>query len=124
MDRLASPLQRLSLQTPFSAEEVSSMREELKSILASSHFRNSRRYPVFLVYIVEASLEGKAEEIKERSIGVEAFGRRANYDTNLDPIVRNTACEVRKRLALYYAEHPSRKAAVEIALSPGTYVPE
>lgn len=116
--------QRVSLKKPFSPEEVKTIQQELKSILASSHFRNSRRYPVFLTYVVEASLQGKSEEIKERSIGVEAFGRPPDYDTNLDPIVRNTAGEVRKRLILYYAEQLSLPSRIEIALQAGTYVPE
>lgn len=116
--------QRVPLKRPFSSEEVKTIQQELKSILASSHFRNSRRYPVFLTYIVEASLQGKSEEIKERSVGVEAFGRPPDYDTNLDPIVRNTAGEVRKRLILYYAEQLSSQSRIEIALQAGTYVPE
>jgi hypothetical protein len=116
--------QRIALKKPFSPEEVQTIQQELKSILASSHFRNSRRYPVFLTYIVEASLQGRSEEIKERSIGVEAFGRSPDYDTNLDPIVRNTAGEVRKRLILYYAEPLSPQSRIEITLQPGTYVPE
>lgn len=117
-------LQRQVLDNPFSAEDIKSIQQELEAILASNYFRNSKRYPIFLTYIVETALQGKSEQIKERSIGVEAFGRAADYDTNLDPIVRNTAGEVRKRLALHYAEQHDRQSRVEISLHSGTYVPE
>lgn len=66
---------------------------------------------------------GTSEAIKERSIGVEVFGRSPDYDTNTDPIVRNAASEVRKRLALYQTMH-SHPGLVEITLPHGTYVPE
>lgn len=117
-------LGRRPLKVPPGTEEMESIHRELEAILASDHFRNSRRYPVFLAYIVETVLRGKAGEIKERSVGIEAFGRPVNYDTNVDPIVRLTAGEVRKRLALYYAEHPLEGGRVEISLQPGSYIPE
>ena len=47
---------------------------------------------------------GLSKSLKERSLGVEVFGRAANYDTNQDPVVRVTAAEVRKKLAQYYLE--------------------
>lgn len=125
MAALSLTLQRIALKGPFSEAESEAIHQELKAILASSYFRNSRRYPAFLSYVVETSLKARPEEnIKERNIGVEAFGRPADYDTNLDPIVRNTACEVRKRLTLYYAEHGCTETHLEISLLPGSYVPE
>lgn len=125
MNALPPMLHRSLLKIPFSQNDVQSIRQELNAILTSNHFRNSRRYPAFLTHIVETALEGKSEGIKERSIGVEAFGRPADYDTNLDPIVRNTASEVRKRLTLYYAEQlPYRQTGIEISLQSGSYVPE
>lgn len=125
MATLSFTLQRVALKVPLSRADADAVQQELKEILASSYFRNSKRYPAFLTYIVETALWGDAgDTIKERSIGIEAFGRPPDYDTNLDPIVRNTAHEVRKRLALYYAEHPSLESRVEISLQPGNYIPE
>jgi hypothetical protein len=57
---------------------------------------------VLLAYTVEQTLLGNASELKERTIGVEAFGREPDYDVDLDPIVRTTAVEVQKQLAQYY----------------------
>jgi len=48
---------------------------ELQEVLASSHFCNSKRYPALLQYIVEKSLAGDADLLKERTLGVEVFDR-------------------------------------------------
>ena len=78
------------------------VREQLRRLLAHPLFTNSKRYPVLLAYTVKQALDGNASELKERTIGVEAFGREPDYDVNLDPVVRMTAAEVRKRLSQYY----------------------
>lgn len=110
-------------KAPFSADECELVRSELRAIITSTYFRNSKRYPAFLTYVVEKTILGEVTDIKERTIGIEVFGRPADYDTNTDPTVRNTASEVRKRLALYHAETLSN-TAVEIHLPLGSYHPE
>lgn len=99
------------------------VRQELASILESSHFSNSKRYPALLRYVVETTLNGHSDRIKERTLGVEVFHRSADYDTNSDTVVRYTAGEVRKRLALYYHELEG-SSAVQIVLPIGSYIPE
>jgi hypothetical protein len=96
---------------------------ELQQILASPHFCNSKRYPALLQYIVENTLAGRSEMLKERTLGVEVFDRSTSYDTNADTVVRYTAGEVRKRLSLYYHEL-DRKPAIRISLPAGSYIPE
>jgi hypothetical protein len=95
---------------------------QLELLLASSLFRQSKRYPAFLRYVVESTLEGSDEDLKERTIGIEVFGRVPNYDTSQDPTVRLTAAEVRKRLAQYY-QRPEHAESLHIAMHPGSYVP-
>jgi hypothetical protein len=98
------------------------VRAQLKRLLAHPLFSNSKRYPVLLAYAVEEALKGNASELKERTIGVEAFGREPSYDVNLDPVVRTTAAEVRKRLIQYYynSEHADE---IVIDLPVGSYIP-
>src|ERR1700736_2162169 len=98
------------------------VREQLNRLLGHPLFTNSKRYPVLLTYIVEQTLLGNAGDLKERTIGVEAFGREPSYDVNLDPVVRTTAAEVRKRLIQYYyrLDH-ARELVIELPL--GSYVP-
>src|SRR5580698_6436553 len=98
------------------------VREQLKRLLAHSLFTNSKRYPVLLAYTVEQTLLGNAGELKERTIGIEAFGREPSYDVNLDPVVRTTAAEVRKRLIQYYY-NPEHAGELLIELPVGSYIP-
>ena len=104
-------------------EKRESVREQLERILASSVFRNSRRYASVLRYIVERSLDGTAESIKERTIGIEVFGRAPDYDTSTDHAVRSAVAEIRKRLAQYYLDEGA-EADLRIEVQPGSYVPQ
>ncbi len=106
----------------FNESERDAIREQLERMLANPLFKNSRRYPNLLRYLVERTLEGEQEQLRERTLGVEVFGREQNYDTNADPVVRATAGEIRKRIAQYYHEH-GREGELRIDLSPGSYVP-
>jgi hypothetical protein len=99
------------------------VREELNRVLASHEFRTSKRSQDFLRYVVEHTLNGRADILKERTIGIEVFGRSTDYDPGEDATVRVKAGEVRKRLGLYYSEQGSGDA-VRIELPMGTYVPE
>jgi hypothetical protein len=72
-----------------------------------------------LRYIVEQTLAGHLEMLKERIVGANVFNRSPDYDTNEDPIVRARAAEVRKRLALYY--QTAREEPVRITVPSGSF---
>ena len=95
------------------------VRNTLRSILDSPQFRKSKRYPTLLEHVVSNTLEGNPGMLKERTIGSVVFGRSADYDTSNDPVVRIAAGEVRKRMELYFGEHP--EAPVRIELPVGGY---
>ena len=107
---------------PVPSLDEKAIRSQLAQILASPEFRSSQRCQEFLRFVVEQSLAGHAGVLKERTIGVEAFGRAADYETNLDGVVRIKASEVRKRLSLYYAGS-GKTAKVVIEMPVGSYVP-
>ncbi len=107
--------------TPSPPVPPGEVRAELARILDSASFRSSKRSCEFLSFVVENTLDGKTDRLKERSIGVELFGRDSDYDTHEDPIVRVKANEVRKRLALYY-RNEGAGAPFRIDLPPGGYV--
>ena len=117
------PSQAPVRHAPCSPEERVAIRKQLERMLANSLFKNSKRYPNLLRYVVEHTLEGDPSELKERRLGVQVFGREPDYDTNADPIVRATAGEIRKRIAQYYHEQ-GHEAEIRIELLPGSYVPE
>ena len=112
-------------QTPGVSHAVSEdrVREELSRVLASHEFRSSKRSQEFLRYVIENTLHGRAEQLKERTIGIEVFGRSTDYDPSDDATVRVKAGEVRKRLGLYYSGEGAQDT-VRIELPTGTYIPE
>jgi adenylate cyclase len=101
------------------AEEV---RAELKRILASEGFANADRMSAFLRYVVDRALAGEGDKVKEYAIGVDVFGRDANYDPRLDSIVRVEARRLRSKLEEYYARAGSVDP-VTIVLRRGGYLP-
>ncbi len=96
------------------------VRATLERILASPAFRNSRQCQKFLEHVAINSLEGHEDHLKERSIGIEVFGRDPGYDTASDPVVRVRATEVRKRLAQYYQESSSPED-IRLEIPAGSY---
>lgn len=112
-------------QSPLTPPDGELVRGQLARILASAPFRGSKRSSDFLKYVVEQTLDGHFDLLKERSLGIAVFERAPDYDTNQDPIVRNTAGQVRRRLAQYYQEVAEAGAdPVRIELPSGSYVPE
>jgi hypothetical protein len=101
---------------------AAAVREQLEALVQDPAFRSSKRSVQFLSYVVGQTLEGSADQIKERTIGVEVFGRSPTYDTNLDHVVRTAAIELRKRLAVYYGDERHR-SELHISLVPGSYIP-
>src|ERR1700733_10790641 len=95
---------------------------QVESMAHDDVFRSSKRSVAFLRYVVTAALNGSADQIKERTIGIEVFGPAVSYDTSLDHIVRTAATELRKRLAIYYGDEKHR-SELRIGLTPGSYVP-
>ena len=93
---------------------------QMELILASQHFSHSKRSQLLFRYIVAKTLQGQVSILKERTLGVEVFGRAPDYDTNADPIVRMTAGEIRKRIAQYYHESDHR-VELRIDLPSGSY---
>jgi hypothetical protein len=67
------------------------IRGQLESIVQDPAFRSSKRSIQFLKYVVEKTLSGATDQIKERTIGIEVFGRPPSYDTNEDHVVRTAA---------------------------------
>lgn len=102
-------------------EKTGEVRAQLERVVSSPQFRGSRRCLGLLRHLTERTLSGDTASLKERSLGVEVFGRAPDYDTNQDPVVRATAAEIRKRLAQYYHD-PAHEGELRIELAPGSYV--
>lgn len=109
--------------TPSSEAEKNAVHQQLEKLLATPLFNSSKRYPSFLRFVVARVLSGQTDQLKERILGVEIFGRAADYDTNTDPIVRVTAAEIRKRIEQYYHDH-NHSQEIRLYLPAGSYVPQ
>ena len=108
---------------PLLPEKAVEIRTLLERVLGSHQFRGSRRCQILLRHITERTLVGDTGSLKERTLGIEVFGREPDYDTSQDPIVRSGAAEIRKKLAQYYQE-PGHGSEVRIELLSGSYIAE
>src|SRR5580765_2732280 len=86
-----------SLRDSTSAEQLSNtepaiaqaaVRSHLQMILATEAFRRSARSSRLLQTIVEYTLAGRADELKEYSLALDVFDRQPSFDPRVDPIVR------------------------------------
>lgn len=113
-ERVAS----LPVRPPPGPEEV---RGQLERIVSSAEFPGVGRSAVFLRYVVEEAVEGRASRIKGYSVAIEVFGRDADF-TQDDPVVRIEAGRLRRALERYYlvAGHGD---PVRIDIPKGGYVP-
>lgn len=79
------------------------IREELAKILISPPFARGEKLCRFLRFVVEETLAGRAETLKEYNVGVTVYERRPDYDTRSDSTVRVEAGRLRTKLIEYYA---------------------
>ena len=91
-------------------------------ILASRTFRRCPRLQNFMKFVVRCELEGRASEVNEYSIGVQVFGKPADYNPNQDNIVRSTARQLRAKLAEYYASEGTADTWI-LEIPKGSYLP-
>jgi len=99
------------------------VRDELSRVLQSRVFSGAPSLSRFLTYIVERTLEGRSEALKEYSLGVDVFERGDSFDPKVDTIVRVQARRLRTKLHDYY-ESEGRQDPLTIVLAKGRYVPE
>jgi TolB-like protein len=101
-----------------SDEEV---RRELTTLLGRAEFQASERNRRFLTYIVEETLQGRADRIKAYSIAIAAFDRSDDFDPLTDPIVRIEASRLRRSLEHYYLT-AGKSDRIRIDIPKGSYV--
>jgi len=106
-----------------SHEDLGKFQLHLREVVEGSAFRGSQRSGQFLTYVVEQAIAGHSGSLKERTIGVELFGRSPSYDTGEDAVVRVTASDVRKRLQQHYGKYGTT-SEFRIHLPSGHYIPE
>ncbi len=103
-------------------KQEAAVRRVLATIVQSKSFRQVDRLQRFLGYIVEETLAGRGDNLKEYPVGVDVFGKDPSFDPRMDPIVRVQARRLRMRLETYYAEEGQADPIV-IELPKGGYAP-
>ena len=104
-------------ERPVSAPEVEA---ELRKIVSSQRFLKAEGLRNFLSFVVERTLAGRSDELKESVIAMEAFNRRASFDPRLDAFVRVQAGRLRTALTEYY-ETEGAGDPVAIEMPKGSY---
>ncbi|MCU0247077.1 MAG: hypothetical protein MUC42_10910 [Bryobacter sp.] len=99
------------------------IRSAVERICASRWLKDSLQLQHFLRYLVEETLAGRADGLKEYSLGLVVFHRGNGYDPRRDAIVRVQATLLRKRLDNYYANEGKAEPFV-LSLPRGGYVPQ
>ena len=93
----------------------------MEKILSSQAFASAERSRRLLRFIVESTIDGHADRLKEYELGVEALGRPTSFDPRIDPIARVEVSRLRSRLDRYYANE-GRTDVVIISLPKGAYL--
>jgi Tol biopolymer transport system component len=97
------------------------IREELARVLASDLFSHTHRLRTFLQFVVERTLDGQGDALKEQVLAFELYGKEADFNTASDAKVRVDARRLRDKLREYYATVPD--APVIISIPKGSYTP-
>src|SRR5262245_52257108 len=108
------------IEAPQSREAIL---EQARKITTSTLFENAGRSRELLNYLVREAVSGRADLLKEYTIGSEGLGRGDCFDPRTDTIVRAEASRLRSRLERYYAAEGKADPLV-IVLPKGSYVLE
>ena len=80
------------------APAASLVRAELERILSNPLFARSDRLSAFLSFVVEQTLGGRGDSLKEHVIAIALYGKDADFNAAGDPIVRVDARRLRDKL--------------------------
>lgn len=104
-------------------DSYDTIRQELERVLSAPNFRRAERSSALLRFVVEETLNGRADGLKEYTLGAQALGRGSDFDPRTDPSVRAEASRLRARLDQYY-ETAGAADPVIITLPKGSYIPQ
>ncbi len=90
--------------TSWSESDDRTIREQLSRLLGSSLFTHAERLGRFLKFVVDETLEGRADRLNQFAIAIDVFDRDESFDPTVDAIVRVEAGRLRSKLLEYYDE--------------------
>jgi len=104
----------------FSSQEI---HFQMQKIVSDPVFENSNILKNFLQYIVEQSLQGNSNQLKEYTIAINVLRKPPEFNTQENGIVRIHAARLRRILDLYYKEH-GQVDDIRISIPKGNYIPQ
>lgn len=105
-----------------SAPGIEQCEDQVRRVLRSTTLRNATTLQQLLSFLASRSIAGAAENLKEYTIGVEALGRKSDFDPKIDPIVRVQSHRLRVKLKEYY-EVEGKHDPILIQIPKGHYLP-
>ncbi|MGI9247737.1 MAG: hypothetical protein ACR2QI_01905, partial [Woeseiaceae bacterium] len=102
--------------------EKTSIIEELDRISASNEFHAKPVMKKLLTYLVTEYVEGRSDQIKGYSVGLDVFGQGNDFDPGRSALVRNNALRLRNLLTTYYLGE-GKNDPLRIDIPKGKYVP-
>jgi hypothetical protein len=94
----------------------------VQRIISSQHFTKALQLREILLYVTHRILLDEAAVIPEHEIACKVLGRRENFNSNDDNIVRVQVGHLRRRLDQYFSLD-GREEPVILMIPKGTYVP-
>ncbi|HWA93323.1 MAG TPA: hypothetical protein VG844_01885 [Terracidiphilus sp.] len=101
---------------------IADCHRQVQRVLQSVTFRNASTLQQLLQFLTARALDGQSEQLKEYTIGVEAFGRSQDFDPKIDTIVRVQTHRLRQKLKEYY-DNEGKRDPVLIEIPKGHYLP-
>jgi hypothetical protein len=95
--------------------------DQINRLTGSHALHSSESLCKLLRYLAKHALEHPGTPIKEFQIATEVFGRSADFDPQLDSMVRVQAGRLRSKLGEYYGSDGSQDPVI-VELPKGTYV--
>jgi hypothetical protein len=95
----------------------------VERILLTLPFQKSGKLHALLSYLAEYSIQGKADSLTERQIGIAVFGKPADYSPAEDSAVRVHVRQLRLRLHEYFAQE-GRNETQRVEIPKGSYALE
>jgi hypothetical protein len=107
---------------PANEPSIEDCKEQVRRVVQSAIFRNAVTLQQLFQFLTDKTISGAAESLKEYTIGVEALGRKPDFDPKVDPIVRVQSHRLRVKLKEYYDVEGNRDPVL-IQFPKGHYVP-
>ena len=82
----------------WSEQEEGAIREQLNGVLENVLFAHAERLSRFLKFVVDETLDGRADRLNQYAIAIEVFDRDETFEPSVDAIVRVEAGRLRSKL--------------------------